>query len=555
MKTGNNLMKVLFILITTLMAFQTAKTQCLQWAGQFGGPSTGLCNAIEVDGSGNVYTTGWFQGVCDFDPGPGIFTLTSIGNGDVFITKLDASGNLVWAKQIGGTEVVYAYDMAIDDDGNTYTTGWLYGTADFDPGPGTYNLTSNGARNIYICKLDQDGNFVWAVQMVGSQNGRGYGISVDGSGNVYSTGHFEYSVDFDPGSGVFSLTSFGNFDIFVSKLNSSGQFVWAKQLGGGSDDQGESIDVDNSGNVYTTGSFMTTADFDPGPETYPLTSAGWEDIFLSKLNVSGDFVWAKRLGTVTYDIGKAILVDDNGNVYSTGRLPIYTNLDGKAIGGGALYVSKYSNLGDSIWVKNFGGDYSYDMAIGPDESLYVTGDFSGTTDFDPGPGYYWLSSHGNKDVFISKLDISGNHEWAGSLGGTLDDIGMSITVDDVGNMYTTGFFEGTADFDPGAGTYSLTSASVSDMFVHKMRPFGVGFPDLDAMPDLTVYPNPASTHITIETSSQGQVSIINLQGQELMSQQITQPKTEIDISSLPSGVYLVKLVGEKGVQVGKLVIE
>src|SRR5674476_671097 len=123
----------------------------------------------------------------------------------------------------------------------------------------------------------QNVSLVWAKNMGGASDDYVNSIAVDASGNVYTTGYFLGTVDFDPGAGTYNLTSAGGYDIFISKLDASGNFVWAKNMGGASDDRGTSIAVDASGNVYTTGSFRGTADFDPGAGTYNLTSAGSGD--------------------------------------------------------------------------------------------------------------------------------------------------------------------------------------------------------------------------------------------------------------------------------------
>ena len=152
----------------------------------------------------------------------------------------------------------------------------------------------------------QDGDFIWARAMGGSINDFGYSIAVDITGNVYTTGHFYGTADFDPGPGTFNLSAavegappYGS-DIFVSKLDSDGNFIWAKRMGGSAEEweEGNDIIVDVTGNVYITGVFYGTADFDPGPGTFNLTSAGYRDTFVSKLDSAGDFVWAKRIGGV-----------------------------------------------------------------------------------------------------------------------------------------------------------------------------------------------------------------------------------------------------------------
>ena len=183
---------------------------------------------------------------------------------------------------MGGTSLDEGWGIAVDGSGNVHTTGNFQDTADFDPGPGTSNLTSNGSSDVFVSKLDSNGNFVWAKNMGGGAD-HGLGIEVDGSGNIHTTGIFNGTADFDPGPGSFNLTSNGGRDVFVSKLDSDGNFVWAKSIGGAFADQVSGIALDGSGNVHTTGFFGSTADLDPGLGTFNLTSNGSFDIFISKL--------------------------------------------------------------------------------------------------------------------------------------------------------------------------------------------------------------------------------------------------------------------------------
>ncbi|MBI4946033.1 MAG: SBBP repeat-containing protein, partial [Bacteroidetes bacterium] len=161
------------------------------WAKSMGGTDNDRGYSIAVDGSGNVYTTGVFTGTADFDPGAGNYPLTAAGVdglSDIFISKLDASGNFVWAKRIGDTDNDRGYSIAVDGSGNVYTTGFFRGTVDFDPGAGSYPLTAAGSQEFFISKLDASGNFVWAISMSGIS--AGYSIAIDGSGYVYTTGLF-----------------------------------------------------------------------------------------------------------------------------------------------------------------------------------------------------------------------------------------------------------------------------------------------------------------------------------------------------------------------------
>lgn len=410
----------LFLLSLFISISENAFTQGWLWAKSMGGMEIEYCYGLAVDQSnGSVYTTGSFYGLADFDPGPAEYNVYAPGVEGVFISKLDASGNFVWAKAIGGTNWMTGYAIAVTTgSGDVYATGYFYGTADFDPGPGTFNLTSS-FYSMFILKLDASGNFVWAKAVDGSI---GHSIAVDGagSGGVYTTGGFSGTTDFDPGAGVFNLTSAGSGEIFISKLDGAGNFVWAKSMGGTGDEAAYSITLDptGSGYVYTTGVFNGIADFNPSAGTFNLTSSGVNDIFISKLDGAGNFVWAKSMGGPGEDSGASIILDQPGG-----------------------YV-------------------------------YTTGSFTGTADFNPGAGTLNLTSSGGKDIFISKLDNSGNHIWAEAMGGPDNDFGSDISVDPtgIGGVYTVGSFRGIADFNPGVGTFNLTSVGEfnHDIFISKV---------------------------------------------------------------------------------------
>ncbi|HIK11274.1 MAG TPA: DUF4347 domain-containing protein [Oscillatoriaceae cyanobacterium M33_DOE_052] len=451
----------------------------LVWAKGMGGSDFDYGKSIAIDSSGNIYTTGYFRGTADFDPGPGVANLTSAGSNDIFISKLDANGNYLWAKQFGGSNGYdIGYSIAVDSSGNTYTTGSFSDTVDFDPGAGTANLTSAGGEDIFISKLDANGNYLWAKNLGGGSDDEGNSIAVDSSGNTYITGKFYGTADFDPGAGVVNLASAGHWDIFITKLDVNGNYVWAKNLGGGNYDWGNSIAVDSSGNTYTTGYFEGTADFDPGSGTVNLTSVGSSDIFISKLNADGTLAWAKQIGGSAGDDGRSIAVDSSGNTYTTGIFNGIVDFDPGAgtfslgsVGAWDIFISKLNADGTFAWAKQMGGNAGDDgngIALDSSGNIYATGYFDATADFDPGPGVASFTSAGSIDTFITKLDTNGNYIWAKNPRGSSGDAGNSIAVDSSGNIYTTGYFEGTVDFDPNTGVTNLTSAGFSDIFIVKL---------------------------------------------------------------------------------------
>ena len=300
-----NFKNVLFSACLLLCNFTMFNAQpTFQWAKQMGGNATSYSDygkAVTTDAFGNVYTTGIFAGVCDFDPGVGTYTMVNAGvssNPNAYISKLDASGNFVWAKQITSNAPCFGRAITIDASGNILITGSFQLTADFDPSTGIFNLNSLGNNDIFVLKLDPSGNFLWAEGMGGVGDDNGYSIASDASGNVFSTGYYSGTADFDPGAATYTLGTFGsNNSTYISKLNSSGNFVWAKNFGGfvgNPSITGFGIKLDGLGNIYTAGVFAGQIDFDPGPGPFTITAIN-ADTFIAKLDASGNFLWAKSV--------------------------------------------------------------------------------------------------------------------------------------------------------------------------------------------------------------------------------------------------------------------
>jgi hypothetical protein len=398
----------------------------LLWAVSMGDTATDEGHSLTTDADGNVYVTGYFKYKMDADPGAGTYFLQSNGNNtSAFILKLGPGGNLIWAKQVGSpasSGSVFCFSVTLDPGGNVLICGCFSGKIDFDPGTGTYNLTSLSGYDGFIQKLDANGNFVWVRQIMGQGAVYPYAVKTDVNGNIYTSGYFVGTNDFNPDTkAVFNMTAVGGIDIFAEKLNAGGNFIWARQMGGTDKEYAWSLAVDGAGNSYITGEFYGTVDFDPGSKTYNLTSYGQNDMFLEKLDVNGNFMWVRQMGGIVWDAAYGVTIDAAGNVYVTG--------------------------------------YSY-----------------GTADFNPLQGHYYLTTNGMDDITIYKSDADGNMLWVSQTGGTDYDFGIAIAVDAAGNIYTTGGFEKSVDFDPGGfGSFVLNSSGSADIFVQKLNaPVGTG---------------------------------------------------------------------------------
>jgi hypothetical protein len=273
-------------------------------AWRAGGTISDYGKSVAVDGSGNVYVTGYYAGTASF----GATTLTSAGEPDVFVSKYSTGGVLQWVRQAGGTGYDVGHSVSVDGSGNVYITGYFNNTATF----GGTTLSSAGSNDVFLAKYDASGNLQWAQWGGGTSTDIGHSVAVDGSGNVYVTGLFYNTAMF----GSTMLTSAGGYDVFVAKYNSGGIPQWARRVGGADNDVGYGVAVDGSGNVYVTGQIAGTVPF--GGTT--LTSAGYYDIFIARYDGSGNEQWAQRAGGTNFDYGYGVAADVSGNVYVTGYI-------------------------------------------------------------------------------------------------------------------------------------------------------------------------------------------------------------------------------------------
>ena len=363
--------------------------------------------------------------------------------------------NFEWAKRAGGGAFDFGHAVCTDSAGNVYVTGEFEITAYFN----STALVSAGLHDIFVAKYNSAGNLLWVKRAGGPGGDVGYGISLDGAGNLYLTGEFEGTANFD---GI-TLTAHSVVnEIFIAKYNSYGELQWVKNAGGTNTDKGFSISADAAGNSYLTGWFNNWAYF--GNQT--LVSYGGKDIFVAKYNTGGEFQWVKQAGDTLDDEGKGIIVDDFGNVYATGLFTDKALFESTTItsnGSRDIFIVKYNHSGNLQWVKNAGGSSSdAGRGITTDAlgNIYVTGEFRSKSTFES----IEIKSSGSADVFIACYDSLGNAIWVTNAGGNNSDGGKSIGVDKFSNIYISGQFSDVAAF--GNATLTCTdSAGTTDAFI------------------------------------------------------------------------------------------
>lgn len=515
---------------------------------------------VALDDVGNVYVSGAYRSSADFDPSAGSSLLTSNGQSDIYISKFTPNGDLLWAISLGDTANNTVNSMAVDKNGNVLVLTPIRGTIDFDPSANTVNLTATN-YNLAFCKYDSSGNLVWAKLIEGTNEVVGYSIKTDDLGNVYVGGYYSGDTDFDPSSSSTILSS-GTKNIgFIAKYSAMGNFLFVKQFESKGISLVTNLDIDTQGNIYFVGTVSDSTDFDPGVGTHyllPETVLGGKNIFISKLNSSGSFVWAK-LYLGGDDTPFSLTVDDSSNVVLSGIVNGKTDFDPSldtfyisSIGTSSVFVnfiSKLSSNGDFRWAKKSDVRMFY---VTTDDScnVYATGDFIDTADFSLGSGQA-ITYARNQSGYMLKLDHSSAFKWVQQLSGSGLCFAKGLAITDDKFMYTVGNFARTVDFDPSGAFFNISGNNFSSSFIHKMNLDNrIGLNENTIEANFFAYPNPTTNKLTIELDKQYTdvtVSVRNIVGQLVSVKKFNETESlTINIKG-PSGYYMIEVETEEGI--------
>lgn len=558
-------MKKIVLLFALFIGFIANSQTTFEWAKSIGGQNYDDANSIVLDGQGNVYVTGRFQKFVgtevDFDPGPGVYNIAAIGQYDAFVLKLNANGDFQWAKNFGGGGggvPVTANSITVDSNGNVYTTGFFPYTVDFDPSLTTEffltaeNQFGNASTDVFISKLDSNGNFVWAKRIGAQFFETGVAITNDSNDNIYISGKFAGTVDFDPNGGIAELTGVSSSSGFILKLNSSGNFIWAKSVAGAGVEVVTAITVDSLGNVFATGNFGSSTDLDPGAAVFKITGNG---AFILKLDSNGNFIFAK--GFVGVVNCTALKVDSSGNIFTTGSFADVTDFDPSTAtfnltpiyGNADVFITKLNNLGNFVWAKKIHSstsDYSKTLALDNLGNVYIaayiaTGDFK--IDNNASINIY-ATTNGSENMVILKFDTTGVLLAKNALGGTAV---MAMAVDNSYNVHTCGNYVYSTDFNPDTPILNLSSNGYTDTFISKMklRNETLGVDNNISLEKTVVFPNPIQSNLNIQTPytvENASIKIISITGQTVYQKSnLSGDNLSFNVSDLVKGIYIIQV--------------
>jgi len=549
--------------LTLIVLNTTVFGQNFEWAGTFGGSGEDVVRDLYVDASGNSYATGYFTDIADFDISEAQFNAAADSFYDVFIQKTNSLGEFQWVKTIGGTPFEYGVGICSDDDGNVYVTGVFEETIDFNPGAGVFEMTSSGGLDIFILKLDSQGEFIWAKSIGGSEYEESTEIEIDSEGNVLLLGYFYSQVDFDPSGAEYSLTPEGFSDSFIMKLDSNGEFLFAKSFGGNDLDLAMDMAVSNDGNILITGFFQGTSDFDPDPmtENFRSSSTSGSSGYVLSLNSEGEFM------NVFHTLGgdtncRGIAVDDDGNSYATGTYNSTVDFDADPDNGDINtytsdlnfngFVMRVNQDGTFGWVNPIDCDsplFSYSLVVSSYDNLFISGYFAGTADFDgDANSEFELTqfTENASEAFLLELTNAGVFVSAYQYGGANFLDTHAIGIDGADNVYLAAHFEGEADINPLPDTNSSASSSgFRDNYLIKLSPdiFNIGEAITGINEKVYCYPNPTSNAIKVRTDSSlaNRPYKIYSPGGKLIKSGIVNLNNQIELNNISSGIYFLSV--------------
>lgn len=471
----------------------------LLWAHALGTSGADKGTALALDGQGQVFLGGTFDGTLDFADAGGVFTLTASGTMQGFVARFDANGIATAAVLVPTPTLTSNIGLTLrtTTEDEVLVGSMFRNTADFDPGPDVHALSTDlpFQSDFYLLKLNNDLQFQWVVGTEQSDAGAAwpYAIELDATGNIYCGGACVSGVDFDPTADTASYVyNGGESDSFISKYAPDGSFLWATSFGSNARDRVASIAVEPEGTTYVTGTFLGEGDFDGGSGETILQADVNGEGFLLKLRSDGQFVWGHNVGQFPLSTGT------------------FTNSEALALSANTLLIG---------------------------------GRFNNTVDFDPGPGVDTVTTL-NGAAFIIGSDTSGAliDRWI------LDGPGLAlvydIAVNDVNEMACSGYIFGqSVDMDPGPGVDTLHSvASGYDAFVMKFGPLTTSLPGSVSPVASSIFPNPGTDHFTI-TLPPGEhiIRLFDATGREVMLRRENGPRADLEASNLHAGLYTIRV--------------
>lgn len=554
------------ILVSTFAISYVARAQSFLWGEPFGGSSSGRVTDVATSSDGLIYAAGYFSGTGEFDLAPGADELlVESENEKSYITCSDPQGLFQWALHFDSDGNNHRLQtLSTDQNNNLIGSGYYSGDFDVDPGEGVQMLPSNSGG--FLFKLDPNGSFLWARTFAYGESANTNRVAehqVDASGNIYVSFHFYEEVDLLEGDDEWMLENPGDFSVGVIKLSPSGDILWTNVIGGPERDTSSSIAVDPGGNVYVSGKFNGTAEFDPDGAGFQLTASQADASFIAKYDDEGIFLWAQELTNMLTepDHDVDLCADNDGNVYFSASFEGTAEIAGETLTADAedALLVKLNDTGSFLWsvVVSSNSDNQARQVKFNGEWLVFTGRVYGDAMIN-GDGFSVpLTSNGSWDVYTMRISTEGQLEWAVNWGNSGGDFPGGVAFHPNGQLIHSGVFFNSIDLDFGENEYEIQAVGSVSCYITAMDPTPVGITESSAA-EFNLFPNPSNGQIQIQTPADlnyDEVHILNSAGQLMQQVPLANRRGALQLTlPEPAGIYIVQLIDKGSVLASQRVI-
>jgi len=568
-------MKNLYIKIgVTLLILSGVLNAQEEWYKTFTGANSIFITKVIQDTNDNWYLTGTFSGSFDADPGVGVSTLTSAGLTDIFLIKLNPEGEFIWAKRYGGVRSDRPNDLEIDNNGILVMVGTFQATINFNSEADPVEFSLLGGNNSsmfesFLLKLEPNGNYYDAYHFRTTStlsSNEITALAIDSENNLIIAGFFDGAMDIDPTGDTQIINATPSFsdDIFIMKFANVDTVLWAHKIGGIENDKANDIAIDELNNIYLTGHFQDSMDFDPSEDTLFISTTNGiaHDIFIMSLNPDGELRWAKGIGTEGGQFGDKIIYAENDGLYVSGRFSNAVNFNPggnveiilSAVGSTNTFLLKLDTQAEVQWARSWTFTGFFQPAFGSDGRILVSNFFSGTVDADPDNTEYNLSSNGGNDFLVLCLNPEGEFIEAFSRGGAGNENSQFVQFEN--DYYTVAGISNAAFYlNPPFEESMVDVTSAQSMFFARFIPAEPTVVNEIRQDFCEIFPNPAKDFIQIKSRVPfDQIELYDLQSRKIKSC-IPNQENVIQVSDLNPGVYLVRCIQGNNTYCKKIVIQ
>ena len=469
---------------TDIYLYKRSPSGELLWANVLTSPGHEHVNAIAVDSEGNVFIAGWFRKPLVLGTPGSQITLTSSAGQDGFIAKYDSNGQLLMAYPLGGPYKDEVLTLSFDQDDNLVLSGRFIGEVDFDFSDASHIVHSSG---LTFLKLTRDLEFI-SVFNLNTNKAFPSKVVFNADGEMIFAGRYQGTLQWPTGGGVLEPSN-GLDGGFVMKIDTNNEFLWSVAITGPIFQMVTDMHVSQSGEIYITGDFTKSTYFRSNPSYHIFqTDSESRDIFFAKLSTSGNFDWVKIIGGPLFDEVAGIAEDANGNIVLAGR-------------------------------------------------------YAGTIDIDPSLATVEMTAQGNAATFIATYTASGEYITARSIQNASHSVGSEIALSPTNEIYVTGWFTESIDFDSTQPDLAFSSNGVQDTYLIKLGAVSVGLNDNLYKPEISIFPNPANEQVKIKAAGLEKIECFDMHGKLVLSKSpgFRQNEHTLNVSHLPAGIYFIRL--------------